>query len=105
MGSKMMIVLILVLSASAAFADPVRVPEACEAMVYHAVDQALPADQFVSEISVDANHSENVINMTVTRDLGNENYCIKGGQVEVRYNNDDCTVIRVSVDPGNFDCG
>ena len=46
-----------------------------------------------------------MINMTVTRDLGNENYCIKGGQVEVRYNMDDCTVIRLSVDPGNFDCG
>ena len=48
---------------------------------------------------------ERMINMTVTRDLGNENYCIKGGQVEVRYNMDDCTVIRLSVDPGNFDCG
>jgi hypothetical protein len=84
-----------------------RVSEECEATVYRVVNAKLLklGNQFVSEMYQNSVLPYSEIDITVTLDQGDENYCIKGGKVKVQYNGGECSVVHVSVDPGNFDCG
>ena len=45
------------------------------------------------------------IDMTLYQRHPNENYCLKGAHVKVSVSNNECSVIDINIDPGNFDCG
>lgn len=97
--------------------NPPQVSKACQSAIYSFVRPYLSKKQWSQNMvrHVDKYDdqglikilSDSIVDFDVAKDMGKQNYCVKAGQVEVKYNGDKCTVIRIiSIDnDAQFDCG
>jgi hypothetical protein len=45
------------------------------------------------------------VNFELSYDMGNKNYCLNSGYIEVEINENDCKFINLMIESNNFDCG
>lgn len=88
------------------FENQPRVSENCEAFLYAKIDKALPKNQFVVRMRMHSKTDESLVDLTITKDMGNDNFCEKLGTAKIEdEQNGVCRVLSYKIDPRNFDCG
>lgn len=92
-----------ILFASSAFAGPMS--NFCKARIYAKIDKALPANQYLTDIT--PGDRPGLMNVEISKDMGRFNMCIKTMTLEVKAPEQDlCDIGKLKAIPGNeFDCG
>lgn len=92
-----------ILLSSVAFAG--EMSDFCKARIYAKIDKALPANQYLTNIT--PGDKPGRMDVEISKDMGNFNMCIKTMSLEVKDPEQDlCEIGKLKSIPGNeFDCG
>jgi hypothetical protein len=106
MHTKKLSVIVLGLSMTLGNAFAAQLPDFCKSLIYAKVDKKLPSHEFLTDIQPTI--KKNVYTLELTKDMGDENYCLKAGEVIVDIPEgslDVCDIKKITISRDHYDCG